>query len=125
MSKPEKKPDNPAPTTTKEKIAEMGGKVISHVFGQPSFMPGPAGTAHLKAQFANGLDELRQVFYPGVEQVQAGPAPGLYGMPTTGEATIEKTGKMSLDELRGHAKGKEQEALQRMQGQQRDNGLER
>jgi hypothetical protein len=66
------------------------------------------GSPHTKAFLANGLDELRQVFHPGVEQIQPGLAPGLYGMPTTGEATHERLGdaldvpgKQSLDDLRG------------------------
>ncbi len=45
---------------------------------------------HVKAMLANGLDELRQVFHPSVQQIQPGQAPGLYGMPTTGEATAER-----------------------------------
>jgi hypothetical protein len=47
---------------------------------------GPSG----KAWLANGLDEWRQVFVPGVQQIQAGNNPGLWGTITTGEATAER-----------------------------------
>lgn len=43
-----------------------------------------------KAQLLNGLDELRQVFVPGVQQIQPGNNPGLWGTITTGEATAER-----------------------------------
>jgi hypothetical protein len=93
---------------------------------------GPSG----KAWFANGLDELRQVFVPGVQQIQPGNNPGLWGTITTGEATAERMAgdldkdaalqvsyevpqieakkEMTLDELRGYAKEKSQDALQKM-----------
>jgi len=60
---------------------------------------GPSG----KAWMANGLDELRQVFSFGNVQVQPGNNPGLWGTITTGEATAERMGDLSLDDLRASA----------------------
>jgi hypothetical protein len=60
---------------------------------------GPSG----KAWLANGLDELRQAVSLGNGQVQAGNNPGLWGTITTGEATAERLGNLTLDDLRGHA----------------------
>ena len=67
---------------------------------------GPSG----KAWLANGLDELRQALAPGSTQVQPGNNPGLWGTITTGEATAERLGEMSLDDLRGYAAEKAKEA---------------
>jgi len=44
----------------------------------------------VKAWLANGLEELRQVFNPGVQQIQPGNNPGVWGTITTGEATKER-----------------------------------
>ncbi len=63
---------------------------------------GPSG----KAWMANGLDELRQAVALGNGQIQAGNNPGLWGTITTGEATAERMGEMSLDDLRGYATAK-------------------
>jgi hypothetical protein len=91
------------------------------------------GSSHTKAFLANGLDELRQVFHPGVEQVQPGQAPGLYGMPTTGEATHDRIGESldvpvgkSLDDLRGIAADNAAKASQEMgkSSLERDQGRE-
>jgi hypothetical protein len=67
---------------------------------------GPSG----KAWLANGLDELRQAIAHGNTQVQGGNNPGLWGTITTGEATAERMGNMSLDDLRGYAAAKAKEA---------------
>ncbi len=75
---------------------------------------GPSG----KAWLANGLDELRQVFTPGVEQIQPGNNPGLWGTITTGEATFDRVG--TLDEMRNAAKAHEMG-----QTHEHDRGLER
>ncbi len=42
-----------------------------------------------KAWFANGLDEIRQLFSPGVQRIEPGPLP-TYFTPTHGEITREK-----------------------------------
>lgn len=60
---------------------------------------GPSG----KAWLANGLDELRQAVAHGNAQVQAGNNPGLWGTITTGEATADRMGDLSLDDLRAAA----------------------
>ena len=60
---------------------------------------GPSG----KAWLANGLDELRQAVALGGTEIQAGNNPGLWGTITTGEATAERMGNLSLDDLRGYA----------------------
>jgi hypothetical protein len=44
----------------------------------------------VRAWLANGLDELRQVFHPSVQQIHAGNNPGLHGTITTGEATEQR-----------------------------------
>jgi hypothetical protein len=60
---------------------------------------GPSG----KAWLANGLEELRQAVALGNGQVQGGNNPGLWGTITTGEATADRMGDLSLDDLRGYA----------------------
>src|SRR5271170_6196699 len=47
---------------------------------------GPSG----KAWLANGMEELRQVFVPSVQQIQAVSSPGTFATITTGEATAER-----------------------------------
>jgi hypothetical protein len=69
---------------------------------------GPSG----KAWFANGLDELRQAVALGNTQIQPGNNPGLWGTITTGEATAERMGNLSLDDLRGQAADRAKEAGQ-------------
>lgn len=63
-----------------------------------------------KAWLANGLDELRQAVALGGAQIQAGNNPGLWGTITTGEATAERMGDLSLDDLRGYAAARSKEA---------------
>jgi len=75
---------------------------------------GPSG----KAWLANGLDELRQAVSLGNTQIQAGNNPGLWGTITTGEATAERMGEMSLDELRGSAAVGAKDAEKEMDRQQ-------
>ncbi|MBA4067177.1 MAG: hypothetical protein C0501_26425 [Isosphaera sp.] len=58
------------------------------LFGRP-YLSGASD----KAWLANGLDELRQVLHPSVQQVQPGNTPGLWGSPTTGEQTAERLGR--------------------------------
>lgn len=80
---------------------------------------GPSG----KAWLANGLDELRQAFSLGNEQIQPGQNPGLWGTITTGEATAERLGEFSIDDLRGYAATRAKEADQAMErGHTQDRG---
>ena len=78
---------------------------------------------------ANGLDELRQAVALGNVQIQGGNNPGLWGTITTGEATAERLGDLSLDDLRGYAaiRAKQNEqATTHEQGHERDDrGMER
>lgn len=67
---------------------------------------GPSG----KAWLANGLDELRQAVALGNGQIQGGNNPGLWGTITTGEATAERMGDLSLDDLRGLAAARSRQA---------------
>ena len=87
-----------APAQALDKAIEVTDRIL-----------GPSG----KAWLANGLDELRQAVALGNTQIQAGNNPGLWGTITTGEATAERMGNLSLDDLRGyaavHAKETEQE----------------
>ena len=85
---------------------------------------GPSG----KAWLANGLDELRQAFYPGVQQIQAGNNPGLFGTITTGEATYERMGEFSIDDLRASASARKeasQEPQTKEKSQERNHEQER
>jgi hypothetical protein len=80
-----------------------------------------------KAWLANGLDEIRQAFVPGNTQIQPGNNPGLWGTITTGEATAERMGDLSLDDLRGYAAARAKEADQAMERghtQEHERGLE-
>jgi hypothetical protein len=70
-------------------------KVIDKAIEATEKFLGPSG----KAWLANGLDELAQVFTPGVEQIQPGNNPGLWGRPTTGEATAERMDGESKETL--------------------------
>ncbi len=82
---------------------------------------GPSG----KAWIANGLDEIRQAVALGNSQVQPGNNPGLWGTITTGEATAERMGELSLDELRGYAAARAKDAeksMDRNQGPDDDHG---
>jgi hypothetical protein len=90
-------------------------KVVDAAIEATDQFLGPSG----KAWMANGLDELRQAVALGTEQVQAGNNPGLWGTITTGEATIDRTGKLSLDEMRGMAQANSQEPPEH------DKGIER
>lgn len=118
------KPAPDAPKSMLQSLAEAAGKVASAVTETVKEVAKDTpmenwhlGSAHTKAFMANGLDELRQAFHPGVEQIQAGNAPGLYGTPTTGEATVERLGQMSLDDLRSVAAVKAVEASNNMENQ--------
>ncbi len=71
---------------------------------------GPSG----KAWLANGLDELRQAVALGNGQIQAGNNPGIWGSITTGEATAERMGDLSLDDMRGYAAARAKEAEKAM-----------
>jgi hypothetical protein len=75
------------------KPAQVLDKVIE---GTDKFL-GPSG----KAWLANGLEELRQAVALGNTQIQGGNNPGLWGTITTGEATAERMGEFSLDDLCG------------------------
>jgi len=44
----------------------------------------------LKAWIAAGLQEFRQLFDPGVQQIKPVDMPGQMGVPTTGEATATR-----------------------------------
>ena len=56
-----------------------------------SFLSNPRWVgADLKAWLATGLDELRQVFSFGTQQIQSVSMPGQLGIPTTGEATVAR-----------------------------------
>lgn len=43
-----------------------------------------------KAWLALGLEELRQAVHPSNDQVRQADAPGIWGVPTTGEVTSER-----------------------------------
>lgn len=73
-------------------IVAAAGKVVTSAV-ENQHLAGPS----FKAQMANGLDELRQAFHPGVQQIQPGNAPGLWGMPTTGEATADRLAEREQD----------------------------
>jgi hypothetical protein len=77
------------------KVAQVVDKVIE---GTDKFL-GPSG----KAWLANGLEELRQAVALGNGQIHGGNQPGLWGTITTGEATADRMGEFSLDDLRGYA----------------------
>ena len=125
MSNPQ--PDPERPKTTLQQLADRAKEAIR---GSP-MEHWHLSSEHVKAQIGNGLDEFRQLFHPGVEQIQPGQAPGLWGMPTTGEATHERLGdaldvpgKFSLDDLRGHAKDRAAETGIEMQKPSKDRGRE-
>jgi hypothetical protein len=80
------------------KPAQVLDKAIE---GTDKFL-GPSG----KAWLANGLEELRQAVALGNTQIQGGNNPGLWGTITTGEATADRMGEFSLDDLRGYAAAK-------------------
>lgn len=85
---------------------------------------GPSG----KAWLANGLDELRQAVALGNGQIQGGNNPGLFGTITTGEATAERMGELSMDDLRGYAAARAKEAdhaMERGHNLEHEKGLER
>jgi hypothetical protein len=79
----------------RNKFTQVLDKAIE---GTDKFL-GPSG----KAWLANGLEELRQAVALGNGQVQGGNNPGLWGTITTGEATADRMGDLSLDDLRGYA----------------------
>jgi len=89
----------------------VGQSADAVIEGVDQFL-GPSG----KAWVANGLEELRQAVALGTEQIHGGNNPGLWGTITTGEATAERLAgesfdvpvKMSLDELRGYARERNQ-----------------
>jgi hypothetical protein len=87
--------------------ASKPAQALDKAIGATDQFLGPSG----KAWLANGLDELRQAIALGNGQIQAGNNPGLWGTITTGEATAERMGEMSLDDLRGYAATKAAEKV--------------
>ena len=115
----------------KDLVKDVGAGVVKGVEATYNAIP-EVGYGHLAAMARLGMAELRQAASFGAGSVEQPTPPGIFGLPTQGEiaqarggpgAGPHQEGKMSLDDLRGYAQDRAQEAEKKMEKGQ-DKGME-